>query len=63
LTGVPRRFSFSLRETSILTGLSLSRLRRLIRAGLITARMTDGWWMIRRPQVLRLLPAKRSAAY
>jgi hypothetical protein len=60
LSGVPRRFSYCLRETSDLTGLPILLLRRLCRTCQIRANKIAGWWMIRRPQFLRLLPAKRS---
>jgi hypothetical protein len=60
LTGVPRRFSYCLWEASYLTGLPILLLRRLCRTRQIRANKINGWWMIPRPQFLRLLPAKRS---
>jgi len=63
LTGIPQRFSYCLRETSYLTGLPVPLLRKLIRAGEITANKTNGWWMIRRGQLLRLLPAACHVTY
>jgi hypothetical protein len=58
LTGVPHRFSYSLRQVSALTGLPIPMLRELCRTRQIRAHKTNGWWMIRRPQLLSLLPAK-----
>jgi hypothetical protein len=63
LPGVPHKFCYCLRETSMLTGLPVPMLRRMARDREIVANKTNGWWMIRRPQLLRLLPARCSTAY
>jgi len=63
LTDIPHRFSYCLREVSRLTGLSVPLLRKLIRAGEIAANKTNGWWMNRRRQLLRLLPAACRVTY
>jgi len=63
LTGIPHKFSYCLRETAWLTGLPVPVLRKLIRAGEISAHKTNGWWMIRRSQLLRLLPSACRPTY
>ncbi|MGO9109781.1 MAG: hypothetical protein ACLP9L_11155 [Thermoguttaceae bacterium] len=63
LTGIPHRFSYCLRETSWLTGLPVPMLRKLIRAREIRANKVNGWWMIRRNQLLRLLPSACRPTY
>ena len=63
LTGIPHRFSYYLRETSRLTGLSVPLLRKAIRAREIAANKINGWWMVPRGQLLRLLPARSCAPY
>jgi hypothetical protein len=62
-TGIPYKFSYCLRETAWLTGLPVPLLRKLIHDGEIAANKTNGWWMIRRNQLLRLLPAACHATY
>ncbi len=42
LTGAPHRFSYCLRETSLLTGLPVPRLRTLCRAREIAANNVNG---------------------
>jgi len=63
LTGIPHRFSYCLRETSFLTGKTATLLRKLIRARQIVAHKANGWWMVPRGQLLRLLPAACRPTY
>jgi len=62
LTGIPHRFSYCLREASRLTGLPVLLLRRMARTHEIAANKINGWWMVPRRQLLRLLPAARCRA-
>ena len=63
LTGIPHRFSLLPAQTAWLTGKPVTLLRKLIRSGEITANKVNGWWMIRRNQLLRLLPSACRPTY